>query len=519
MNIVAILASGVGNRFDSNVPKQFHKICGKMVIEYVLDAVLSSVKVDKIVIATNTQLNSRYIKELLSEYNFDVINGGETRNLTLKNVIDYISDTYNCKKLIVCDAVRPMLSGGLIDSYFEFLDDYSAVVTAQKITDSLGCVNFSRIDREQFYLMQSPEGFNFDLLRTSFNPFSNLTEVTQQLPEGCPIKLFFDFRNNIKLTYPEDLKYLEILIREKFMNPDFTEIIDNVVRLKKYLYKEHSSSVNDWILLSQKRLPALFDKWKIESYKVLKTSHFGIVMFANSLKYGDCVIKIIPPFINRYKQEKLCYNSLSSQYMCELYDYDDHSGALLLEKCDNCNEAVFGTNSKKIYNFFETIQKLKVESYEIEIGNFHNYSELLHQKCYCDNFEYKKAEIMEYVKKATNLFDEVFSQESVVLIHGDLHRHNIVEKNHNLVAIDPIGYIAPFEIELARYIGTELTDTDGNPKELLQNIVELFEPLTAKNKLLAACFIDISFRLHNSIFENTDYLLTDKWLKILREAF
>ena len=42
MNIVAILANGIGKRFVSNIPKQFHKINGKMVIEYVIEAVLSS---------------------------------------------------------------------------------------------------------------------------------------------------------------------------------------------------------------------------------------------------------------------------------------------------------------------------------------------------------------------------------------------------------------------------------------------------------------------------------------------
>ena len=30
MNIVAILANGVGARFGSNVPKQFHKVNGKI---------------------------------------------------------------------------------------------------------------------------------------------------------------------------------------------------------------------------------------------------------------------------------------------------------------------------------------------------------------------------------------------------------------------------------------------------------------------------------------------------------
>lgn len=211
MNIVTILASGVGSRFGSNVPKQFHKINGKMVIEYVIESILEGEKVNKIVVATNIEANSVYLADICEQNNIDLIEGGSTRNRTLRNVLDYIDSRYDCKKLIVCDAVRPMITGELMDKYFELLDSCDAVVTAQKITDSLGCYDFQKVNRERYYLMQSPEGFDFKLLNDSFDSESELTEVTQQLPEDSRIELCFDFNNNFKLTYPADLKYLEAL--------------------------------------------------------------------------------------------------------------------------------------------------------------------------------------------------------------------------------------------------------------------------------------------------------------------
>ena len=92
------------------------------------------------------------------------------------------------------------------------LDDYDAVVTAQHITDSLGSYLFKEVDRSQYYLMQSPEAFRFPLLSSVFNENSNLTEVTQQLPDGSSIYLNFEFVNNYKLTYPEDLVFLKTMI-------------------------------------------------------------------------------------------------------------------------------------------------------------------------------------------------------------------------------------------------------------------------------------------------------------------
>lgn len=212
MNIVAILANGVGARFGSDVPKQFHKVRGKMVIEYVIESILASKNTDKLVIATDIDANSPFLADICKKNDIDLISGGETRNQTLKKVLEHINSNYFCNKLIVCDSVRPMITAELIDNYFNYLNDNAAVVTAQKITDSLGSYDFQKVDRERYYLMQSPEGFDFKLLYDNFDEKSKLTEVTQQLPEDSSIKLYFDFNNNFKLTYPEDLKYLEAIL-------------------------------------------------------------------------------------------------------------------------------------------------------------------------------------------------------------------------------------------------------------------------------------------------------------------
>lgn len=214
MKIAAVLANGSGNRFESEIPKQFHKVNGKMVLDYVIDALAAS-SADKIVIATDEYSYSQYFTEIKNLEKVEIIKGGQTRNLSLKKVLDYINENYKCDKLIVCDAVRPLITPELISSYFDLLNENDAVVTAQKITDSLGCYDFQKVDRERYYLMQSPEGFNFRMLYNCFDPDSKLTEVTQQFPENSKIKLCFDFKNNFKLTYPEDMVYLKTLLDNK----------------------------------------------------------------------------------------------------------------------------------------------------------------------------------------------------------------------------------------------------------------------------------------------------------------
>lgn len=513
MNTVAILANGVGARFGSNVPKQFHKVNGKMVIEYVIESILQAKSVDKIVIATNVEANSVYLADICESCNIDLVEGGSTRNRTLKNVIDYIDANYDCKKMIVCDAVRPMITGELMDKYFDMLDGKAAVVTAQKITDSLGCYKFQKVNREDYYLMQSPEGFDFPLLRDNFDSESILTEVTQQLPENSEIELYFDFNNNIKLTYPADLKYLEALIKDRENNVDVDNILDHVVRLKSYLEKYHPQEAKAWVETLKDEILSLLQKWQIDEYQVIKTSHFGIIFLAHSIKYGKCVLKIIPPFIERYEQERACYQSINASFMCEMFDFDDSCSAILMERCNEVEKF----NSSTVVEFFSKVINSSVNVYS-NAELFHNYSDILHNKICETDFDYRKDEIMSLVEKAVALYDETFSLKDETLIHGDMHRYNIMSKNGQLMAIDPIGYIAPAEIDIARFIGTELTEAQDNTKVLFDDWVEGFSAIADKRRLEIACFIDMVFRLHNSLFENEDYLLTDKWLKVLNET-
>ena len=517
MNVVVILASGVGSRFGSNVPKQFHKINGKMVIEYVVDAIFEAKTVDKILIVTNIEANKSYLTNLAADDRVDFVNGGETRNYSLVNALQYINDNYDCDKVIVCDAVRPMITGELMDKYFAFLDDNAAVVTAQAITDSLGCYDIQKVYRDRYYLMQSPEGFDFKLLYDNFDPESKLTEVTQQLPENSKIKLYFDFNNNFKLTYPADLKYLEALINARDNNVDYKDIFNSVSRLNRYLFENYPSQTKNWTRRLEKEIPNLLKKWQITDYRVVKTSHFGIIFLAKSIKYGDCVLKMIPPFIDRYEPERSCYQTLPATFMCELYDYDDTCSAILMQQMDS-DLPQFDKNDTTVLEFFKkalnSYKDIKIS--ENDVHKFHNYSDILHGKLDENKFSYRNEEIMQLVTQANDLYDKVFANDKFCLVHGDMHRYNIMKSGELITAIDPIGYIAPLELDIVRFIGTELTDTTEDVQKKKAELVEYFAPFSSKERIESLLFVDMVFRLHNSLFENDTFELTDKWLSILK---
>ena len=51
MNVAIVLSGGCGKRFGDDIPKQYHNLNGKPVINYVIEATLESKKIDEIIFA------------------------------------------------------------------------------------------------------------------------------------------------------------------------------------------------------------------------------------------------------------------------------------------------------------------------------------------------------------------------------------------------------------------------------------------------------------------------------------
>ncbi len=199
MNAALILSGGVGARFGANVPKQYVRIRRRMVIEYVIRAAQSAASIDVVMVAGAA---CPQLTALQKKYGFVTAPGGAARNETLLNGLTALRGM-GCERVVILDAVRPLVTGELLDEYIRILQaGADAVSTVQPITDSLGCLDCHEVDRTRYYLMQSPEGYDLPLLLQHFDPGSPLTEVAHQLPETSRIHLYRDFPENPKLTYP-----------------------------------------------------------------------------------------------------------------------------------------------------------------------------------------------------------------------------------------------------------------------------------------------------------------------------
>lgn len=210
-NIIMITAGGVGARFGSNVPKQYVEIDGRQVIAYVIEACKQSRLADAVIVVAHPH----YHDQLKAVYGVEVVESGPELNVTKRNGIDYLRRYSSCEKLVVVDAVRPAIESSVIDKFFTLLDQYDAVASARKITDSLGHYGEWIVNREEYYTLSAPEGFRFQLLDEHFKADSPLTESIQQLPPTSNVYLDFDVPYYDKLTYPEDMVRVQWILNQR----------------------------------------------------------------------------------------------------------------------------------------------------------------------------------------------------------------------------------------------------------------------------------------------------------------
>lgn len=232
MIYAAILAGGSGLRMGGNLPKQFLNILGRPVIIRSIDAFVNSGKIDMIYVAVSEDY-LEYTQKLISEYiqfeNIKVICGGCNRNETLYNVLESIKESGKISDndiILTHDAVRPFIDNRIISENIEAVKKYGAGNTVIPAVDTILQSSEGKfIDsiplRSTMFHGQTPQSFSVKKI-TEF--YENMTpEEFERYTDACSVFvakgekvcLVKGSRNNIKLTYPEDIEKAESIIKSK----------------------------------------------------------------------------------------------------------------------------------------------------------------------------------------------------------------------------------------------------------------------------------------------------------------
>jgi len=234
-----VLAGGVGSRLGLSVPKQMVKISGKTILEHTVAAMHNSSAVDAMIVMitpgwaeqTATLLGDKYPKVV------KILDGGNTRNETTRRVLEAIDDE-ECK-LLLHDAVRPLVDDRILQECVTALDTYSAVDVVIPSADTIVTVDEEGIithvpERGRLRRGQTPQGFKISVLRAAYevaleDPFFAATDdcgvVLKYSPEVA-ITTILGSEQNMKITYPSDLfladKYFQLATQSPSPRDDST---------------------------------------------------------------------------------------------------------------------------------------------------------------------------------------------------------------------------------------------------------------------------------------------------------
>jgi 2-C-methyl-D-erythritol 4-phosphate cytidylyltransferase len=242
-----ILAGGKGERLGHDEPKQFLKFAGLTCLEHTFIAFYEHFEINKIIIVSRSEYIDR-TRELIDSYvnqkECVVIAGGENRNISTFNALKYIKKTEKTDvKLVIHDAVRPLITSAIISKCIYGLDKYSAVDTAVPAVDTIICTEERIItsipDRQKLMYGQTPQAFIFSKIWNAYKKALNEDILLSSFSDDCGLflkympeeKIFVEdgaFFNH-KLTKIEDLPVIDRLF---MMRNDQTRGDFNVTLLR-----------------------------------------------------------------------------------------------------------------------------------------------------------------------------------------------------------------------------------------------------------------------------------------------
>ena len=107
-----LLAGGESNRFKSKLPKPYHKIAGKTLIEISIKKIRQFKQFKKIIVVYNKK-HLKYLKKINLK-DVTTVCGGDSREQSTYNALNYLQKHKNIKKVLIHDAARPNFSINLI---------------------------------------------------------------------------------------------------------------------------------------------------------------------------------------------------------------------------------------------------------------------------------------------------------------------------------------------------------------------------------------------------------------------
>jgi 2-C-methyl-D-erythritol 4-phosphate cytidylyltransferase len=216
--VCLVAAAGRGKRFGRDMPKSFHPVGGKTLLELSIERLSAWEGITEYVVMVPAGWEEKAVEELSDfapHLETSVLAGGETRSESVSIGLKTIKKS---DLIIVHDACRPVVSAALVDRVVGAARETGAAVPALQATETLGRLRDDTIEatlpRDRVIGIQTPQVFRHEVLKAAFETADEtIRKATDEsslvLAAGYSVRVVEGERWNIKVTVKEDLQILE----------------------------------------------------------------------------------------------------------------------------------------------------------------------------------------------------------------------------------------------------------------------------------------------------------------------
>ena len=223
---LVVPASGIGQRMNSKIPKQYLKLeNGLSILDQCLASTLSSEFISGFIVALDKK-DKLFKSSVFAAHEklISIVNGGKERFHSVQSALSELSQIAKPDDwVLVHDAVRPCIKKDDIHKLIEEVgDDKVGGILADKVVDTVkqnsnGLV--STIDRKKLHLAQTPQMFRFGILKEAIEKAIKLNiHVTDESEAleclGYSIRIVDGSSSNIKITTQEDLELANYYLKQ-----------------------------------------------------------------------------------------------------------------------------------------------------------------------------------------------------------------------------------------------------------------------------------------------------------------
>ncbi|MEI4269869.1 MAG: 2-C-methyl-D-erythritol 4-phosphate cytidylyltransferase [Candidatus Dasytiphilus stammeri] len=231
-NITVIIpAAGLGRRMQSSCPKQYLTIGSKTILEHAISVFLEHPAIQHIIIVINSEDHWFELLPIVNNIRITTTLGKMTRSHSVMAGLQAIGHPTDW--VLIHDAVRPCLHRQDVDQLLKITthpngEHCSQVggILVNPVCDTIKCsieeqyIISHTIDRKNLWHALTPQLFPFKLLHScllrSLELGRELTDDSSALEYcGYHPALIVGDRNNIKVTYPEDLTIASVYLQEQ----------------------------------------------------------------------------------------------------------------------------------------------------------------------------------------------------------------------------------------------------------------------------------------------------------------